>query len=129
MIDAPTLLRLAADDIVVDPAHRLVAPNRIRSDALSLLLGAVNRDEITEELALRQHDRLTGMKMRLLGDRVSRRTAWRLARDHGWESIDTAEYLAVCLLQADALITVDPELARHAEGIVALASLDDVTAE
>ena len=129
VIDAPTLLRLVADDIDVDPAHRLVAPNRIRSDALSLLLAAVNRDEITEELALHQHERLTETKMRLLGDRVSRRTAWNLAREHGWESIGTAEYLAVCLLQADALITIDPELARLSTGIVALASLDDVIAE
>jgi predicted nucleic acid-binding protein len=32
-----------------------------------------------------------------------------------------AEYLAVTRLQADALVTVDPELAAKAEGVVPLA--------
>ena len=62
--------------------------------------------------------------MRLLGDRVSRRTAWRIAREHRWDAIGDAEYLAVTLLQADALIALDELLARRAIGIVPLASLD-----
>ena len=40
-----------------------------------------------------RHDRITELKMRLLGDRVSRRTAWRLALDRGL-SIGAAEVLA-----------------------------------
>ncbi len=129
MIDAPTLLRLVADDIDVRPVHRLVAPNRIRSEAMSLLLAAVNRGDITEDLAFEQHDRLTRMKMRLLGDRVSRRTAWTIARENGWETIFDAEYLAVCTLQADALITIDRELAVKARGIVRLAPIDALSVE
>jgi len=43
----------------------------------------------------------------LLGDRVSRRTAWRIALEHGWDTIGDAEYLAVTQLQADVLITID----------------------
>jgi hypothetical protein len=35
VIDAPTLLRLESDGIDVNPAHQLVAPNLIRSQALS----------------------------------------------------------------------------------------------
>jgi hypothetical protein len=35
-------------------------------------------------------------------DRVSRRTAWRTAREHGWDELHHAEYLAVAHLQADA---------------------------
>jgi len=62
--------------------------------------------------------------MRLLGDRVSRRTAWRIAREYGWETIFDAGYLAVRTLQADALITIDRELGLKAEGIVPLAPLD-----
>lgn len=65
--------------------------------------------------------------MRLLGDRVSRRTAWRIARDKGWETIGDAEYLAVTRLQADALVTIDEALARSADGIVPVASLDVLT--
>jgi len=129
VIDAPTLLHLVANHVDVHPAHQLVAPNRIRSEALSLLLAAVNQGDITEELALQQHERLTEIKMRLLGDRVSRRTAWRIAREHGWETIFDAEYLAVCTLRADALITIDRELALKAEGIVALAPLDALASD
>ena len=82
-IDAPTLLHLVAEDLDCDTTHRLVAPNIIRSQALSLLFAAVAAGEMTEETALERHRRLTQLKMRLLGDRVSRRTAWKLAREHG----------------------------------------------
>ncbi len=64
--------------------------------------------------------------MRLLGDRVSRRTAWVMALEHGWSSIEYAEYLAVAQLQADALITLGPTLASMATGIVPLAGIDDL---
>jgi predicted nucleic acid-binding protein len=87
-----------------------------------LLLAAVRNGEITEQVALQRHERLTEMKMRLLGDRVSRRTAWKLAREHGWETTFDAEYLAVCALQADALVTVDKAMAAKAEHIVPVAS-------
>jgi indolepyruvate ferredoxin oxidoreductase alpha subunit len=42
----------------------------------------------------------------------------------GWTSTYDAEYVALTLLQADAFITVDAELARSVEGIVATATLD-----
>ncbi len=61
--------------------------------------------------------------MRLLGDRVSRRTAWRIARQRGWETLRDAEYLAITQLQADALVTVDPDLAAKAAGVVPVAPL------
>ena len=72
VIDAPTLLHLVAEGPAVNVEHQLVAPNLIRSQALSLLLGAVQRGEITEAVALDRHERLTELKMRLLNDRVSR---------------------------------------------------------
>ncbi|HSM67696.1 MAG TPA: hypothetical protein VK860_15430 [Ilumatobacteraceae bacterium] len=123
VIDAPTLLHIVSDEIAVDPAHRLVAPNLIRSQALTLLLAAVRAGELAEDVALQRHERLTELKMRLLGDRVSRRTAWRIAREQGWETTYDAEYLAVCTLQADALVTIDPAMRARAEGIVPLAPL------
>ncbi len=61
-----------------------------------------------------------------MGDRVSRRTAWTLALEHGWSSIEDAEYLAVTQLQADALIALGPVLATMAAGIVPLAEFDDL---
>lgn len=69
------------------------------------------------------HDRVTEMKVRLLNDRVSRGTAFRIARERGWDSLRDAEHLAITRLQADALVTVDAELAAKAEGTVTVAPL------
>ena len=124
MIDAPTLLHVVRDEMPVGSTHQLVAPNLIRSQALSLLLAAVTRGELTEEAALEQHERLTALKMRLLGDRVSRRVAWQIARQRGWETTYDAEYLAVTRLQADALVTVDPAMAAKARDVVPLAPVE-----
>jgi predicted nucleic acid-binding protein len=124
VIDAPTLLHLVVGEVAVDPAHQLVAPSAIRSEALQLLLNDVHRGDRTDREALTLHTRMTEVKMRLLGDRMSRATAWRLARDQGWATLRDAEYLAVTKLQADALITVDPQLAAKAQNIVPVASLD-----
>ena len=129
VVDPRALLRIASTGIRIDPEHQLVAPNTVRSESLSLLYDQVRRGELTEDEALRVHERLTEVKMRLLGDRVSRRTAWRLAREHRWDAIGDAEYLALTLLQADALIAMDESLARRANGIVTLASLDALTSE
>ena len=123
VIDAPTLLHLVESDLDVDASHQLVAPNSIRSEALHLLLLGVRRGERTEEAALEIHERMTEVKMRLLGDRVSRRTAWRIARQRDWDTLRDAEYLAVTRLQADALVTVDPELAAKAGDDVPVAPL------
>jgi len=119
-VDAPTLLHLVQHGFQ-GGEHQLVAPNAIRTDALSLLFAAVQRGELTQSVALELHERLTALKIRTLGDRVSRRTAWNIARDHGWDDLQHAEYLAVCALQADAFVTVDPAMAARAEGIVPLA--------
>jgi len=128
VIDAPTLLHLVDTGLHVDPGHQLVAPNSIRSEALELLLHDVRAGKRTEAAALRAHDRITEIKMRLLGDRVSRRTAWQLARQHDWDTLRDAEYLAVTRLQADALVTVDPGLAATARDAVAVAAIDDLLA-
>lgn len=124
VIDAPTLLHLLDRGLTVDPAHQLVAPGSIRSEALQLLLRDVRRGARTEKDALRTHERVTELKMRLLGDRVSRGTAWRIAREQDWDTLRDAEYLAVTRLQADALVTVDPVLAAKAADIVPLAPLE-----
>jgi len=128
VIDAPTLLHLVDAELHVDPGHQLVAPNSVRSEALELLLHDVRAGKRTEAAALHAHERMTEIKRRLLGDRVSRRTAWQLARQHDWETLRDAEYLAVTRLQADALITVDPGLAAAARDAVAVGAIDDLLA-
>lgn len=124
VVDARTLLHIVETGVQISPYHQLVAPNTVRSQALSLLFERVGRGELDEAEALRLHERMTEVRMRLLGDRVSRRTAWRIAREQGWDTIGDAEYLAVTRLQADALVTIDEALARRADGIVPVASLD-----
>ena len=128
VLDAVTLLHVVTHNVAIDVSHQIVAPNAIRSQALTMLLDAVNAGELSEADALALHERLTELKMRLLGDLVSRRTAWKIAREHGWTSTLDAEYLAVCRLQADALVTVDTGFAARAAGIVALAPLSALTA-
>lgn len=127
VIDARTLLHIISHDVEVNAGHQLVAPNMIRSQALAILLDAVRAGELSEADALSHHERLTELKMRLLGDRVSRRTAWKIASEHGWATTFDAEYLAVCRLQADALVTVDESLATLAFGIVPLAPLEAIS--
>ena len=59
---------------------------------------------------------------------MSRRTAWQLARQHDWDTLRDAEYLAVTRLQADALVTVDRNLVAAARDIVSVADLDALLA-
>lgn len=47
------MLHIVSDDVGVDPAHQLVAPNSIRSQALDLLLAGVRHGELAESAALR----------------------------------------------------------------------------
>jgi predicted nucleic acid-binding protein len=128
VIDAPTLLHLVDAGLHVRPGHQLVAPNSIRSEALEQLLHDVRAGKRTETAALDAHERMTEIKMRLLGDRVSRRTAWQIARQHDWDTLRDAEYLALTRLQADALVTVDPHLAAMARDAVAVAAIDELLA-
>jgi predicted nucleic acid-binding protein len=76
---------------------------------------------------LQHHERLTELRMRLLGDRVTRRTAWKIAREQDWDTTYDAEYLAVTRLQADALVTLTPALATKAKDVVPLARLEALT--
>jgi predicted nucleic acid-binding protein len=127
VIDAPTLLHLVAEGVRLSPAHQLVAPQLLRSQALQLLFDAVRRQELTEEEALDRHDEMTRLKVRLLGDRVSRRVAWQIAREHGLGSTADAEYLALTRLQADLFVTVDPAARARADGIVPLGAVDQLS--
>jgi predicted nucleic acid-binding protein len=127
VIDAPTLLYLVDAGLVVDPEHQLVAPSSVRSAALELLLHDVRAGKRTEAAALAVHEQMTAMKLRLLGDRVSRRIAWRVARQHDWDTLRDAEYIAITRLQADALLTIDPRLAAIARNEVTVVAIDDLT--
>ncbi len=117
-IDASVALRLVEENVTLAKGHTLVAPNRLRSDALSTLFRSVQLGERDEAAARTMLDGITTLRIRLLGDRVSRAHAWRIAEQLGWEDTTTAEYVAVASLQADAFITLDADLARTLRGIV-----------
>lgn len=125
-IDAPTAVRLARDEVPISDDDRLVAPSILRSHAMSQLYREVRQGELAEAEALLILDRITTMRIRLLGDRVSRSVAWKLATQLGWDDPAAAEYLAVAKLQADAFVTLDPELERAARGVVPVSPIEEL---
>jgi predicted nucleic acid-binding protein len=120
-IDALTAVRLVREGVVVSEEHQLVAPNLLRSQALSIIYRSVLDGSTSAPDARLQLDRITTMRVRLLGDRVSRGTAWKVASALDWDDTANAEYVAVAQLQADAFVTGDAELARAVAAIVTLA--------
>lgn len=126
VVDASAVLYLAEARIEVLSTHKLFAPTLLRSQTLSALHEAVQRGEISADAAREHLARIGRMPIRLLGDAVLRRRAWDVADQLGWTSTYNAEYVALTQLQADALVTLDVELARSVQGIVATASIDEL---
>src|SRR4029077_5233608 len=124
VVDASAVMHLASARLEVPDKHKLLAPPLLRSQTLSSLHEAVQRGEVPADVARDQLARIGRMPIRLLGDAVLRRRAWELADQLGWASTYDAEYVALTQLQADAFVTLDAELARSVEGIVATASVD-----
>jgi predicted nucleic acid-binding protein len=124
VLDASAVLHLASAGVDVPTPHKLFAPTLLRSQTLSALHEAVQRGEIPADVARDRLARIGRMPIRLLGDAVLRRRAWDLADQLEWASTYNAEYVALTQLQADALVTLDAELARSVEGIIATASID-----
>jgi predicted nucleic acid-binding protein len=124
VVDASSVLHLASAGIEVASDHELLAPTLLRSQTLSALHEAVQRGEMPADVAREHLARIGKMPIRLLGDGVLRRRAWEVADQLGWASTYDAEYVALTLLQADAFVTLDAELARSVEGIVATASIE-----
>ena len=118
VLDATAAIELAADDLLVADGDELLAPTLLRSQVLSLLHEAVHAGTMTADEAQRRRARIDGWRMRLLGDAVLRRVAWQLADRFGWTSTYDAEYVALTTLQADVLVTLDPDLAHAAGDVV-----------
>jgi hypothetical protein len=120
-IDAVVALRIVREGITVPSRHSLVGPSLLRSDVLSMLYRQVLAGELDSRHGRELLEGIAALKIRLLGDRVSRATAWRIAADLGWPDTPRAEYLAVATLQADAFISDDPELASAAARVTRVA--------
>lgn len=126
-IDLPVAMRLIQDDVAIASEHSLVGPSLLRSHALTELYRSVRAGERTGAEGRALLDRLAALKIRLLGDRVSRAVAWQIAQDLDWDDTARAEYLAVAKLQSDAFVSLDPVLRAAADGIVPLAEFADLT--
>jgi predicted nucleic acid-binding protein len=126
VVDAGAVIRLAADEVDVAPEHTLLAPTLLRSQVLSSLHEAVARGDLAADVGRARLARINRMPIRLLGDGVLRRRAWEVATTLGWATTFAAEYVALTQLQAEALVTLDEELARAVKGVVAVAGIDDL---
>ena len=124
VVDCSAVLHLARDGADVPERHELLAPTLLRSQTLSALHEAVQRGELPVDVARERLAAVGRMPIRLLGDAVLRRRAWEVADQLGWAETYDAEYVALTLLQADAFVTLNAELARSVEGIVETASID-----
>jgi predicted nucleic acid-binding protein len=126
VVDAGAVIHLASEGIEVAKTHQLLAPTLLRSQTLSMLHEAVHLGTIPADVGRDRLARIGRMKIRYLGDAVLRRRAWDLADKLELASTFDAEYLALTQLQADALVTLDMELAHRSEGIVRIATIEDL---
>jgi predicted nucleic acid-binding protein len=124
VVDCGVVLQLASEGYEVPAEHELLAPTLLRSQTLSALHEAVHAGELEPAAAEERLAAIQSIKIRLLGDAVLRRVAWRVADQLGWAETYDAEYIALTQLQADAFVTLDAELARRVEGIVPTATID-----
>jgi predicted nucleic acid-binding protein len=124
VIGPEVAFQLARDEAVIRGGHQILAPTLLRSQLLSLLYQAVQRGEMTKKDARRRLNYVRGLRIRLLGDRVLQDVAWRIADQLGWSDTFDAEYVALTRLQADALITLDPQLAHAVKDLVPVVPIE-----
>jgi predicted nucleic acid-binding protein len=79
---------------------------------------------MTRKDAERQLEYVRGLRIRLLGDRVLQNVAWKAVGLLGWPDTFDAEYVALTQLHADALITLDRQLADAAKDLVTIAPIE-----
>ena len=125
VIGPDVAIRLAGDEAVVPDGHHMLAPALLRSQMLSLLYQAVHRGEMTKKDAERRLDYAQGMRIRLHEDHhFLEKAAWKVADQLGWSDTFDAEYVALTQLEADALITLDRQLADAVKGLVTVAPIE-----
>jgi predicted nucleic acid-binding protein len=123
VIGPDVAIQLAHDQAVIRKEHQILAPAFLRSQLLSLLYQAVRRGEMTRKDAERRLGYVRGLRIRLRGDRVLQNVAWKVADQLGWPDTLDAGYVALTQLQADALITLNRQLADAVKDLVAVAPI------
>ncbi len=127
VIGPDVAIRLAHDETVIGDQHRILAPTLLRSQTLSLLYQGAHRGEMTKKDAELRLNYVRGLRIRLLGDRVLQDVAWKIADQLGWSDTFDAEYVALCQLQGDALITLDGRLADAVKDLVTVAPIEELS--
>lgn len=125
-IDPFVAIEIARGAVNVDAAHTLVGPGKLRSDALSMLYVGARNGALAEEDVQTMLGLLSALDVRIVDDGPTRRRAWDLARERGWDDTSKAEYLAVAALESDALIAYDEDLLAGAEGVTPVADLGEL---
>src|SRR3974377_1320778 len=123
VIGPDVAIQLAGEEAVVPDGHHMLGPALLHSQMLSLLYQAVHRGEMTKEDAERRLFYVQGMRIRLHEDYLLQKAAWQVADQLGWSDTFDAEYVALTQLEADALITLDRQLAQAVTGMGAGAPL------
>lgn len=126
VVDAPVVVHLLRRGLTVSAEHTLLAPTLLRSQVLSLLHEASASGELDPAEARRLLTRFRSITIRLLGDAVLRRRTWEVADQLGWPSTYDAEYVALTQLQGDFFVTLNADLARSLDGVVSVATVDDL---
>lgn len=126
VVDATVVLHLLAEGLDPTSERSLLAPTLVRSQVLDALYRSTRSGDLTVAEARDRLARFSTMRIRYLGDKVLRRTAWIVASDLDWDSTDDAEYLALTRLQADRFVTMDPNLAAAASAVVDTATIDQL---
>ena len=67
---------------------------------------------------------MRGLRIRLLGDCFLQNVAWKAAMVLGWPDTFDAEHVALTQLHADALITLDRQLADAVKDLVTVAPIE-----
>lgn len=124
VIGPDVAIRLAHEQAVIGDSHEILAPTLLRSQMLSSLYQAVRRGEMTKKDAEQRLNYVRGLRIRLLGDRVLQNVAWSVADQLGWPDTFDAEYVALTQLQADALVTLDDQLAHAVKDLVQVAPVE-----
>lgn len=124
VIDAPAAVRLAESGW--SGGDELLAPTLLRSQTLSLLHGDALSGRRTPAEAIALLDAVDALRVRLLGDRVLRRTAWRVADELGWRQTEAAEFVALTRLHGEALLSGAPQVYTGADHLVRIVPITDV---
>lgn len=119
-------ITLASWNAQIADGVQLLAPTLIRSQVLAQLYRQVRAGRSSLAEAEEALGYIRGLGMRLLGDRVLQDVAWKMAGDLDLPDTLEAEYIALTKLQADALVTDDPDLRRAASKLISVAPMDQL---